>query len=213
MFKVSSETKEFFNLNKKKIKNLYFVFCIISSFWFFIILLYISSGNFGLLFSLLLSLIGLIFSYILLPILFFSEYFFSFWKERKNTELIISQVPFDKLDTIGFQKRKVLKSTKEIKKFILTAEKDGFTLMFYPKSRNIAVFEIFCYMDKYPKWGEVLEFRSKGFRLDYGSILKEINIKKEKLSIQQLDSILREMIMLIKIKHYTPLSINEEGEY
>jgi hypothetical protein len=213
MFNISSETKEFYELNRKKIKNLYIQSCIIGlilgAFFFFVIWI----QNIAIIFKIFYSFFILLFIFVLFPILVILEFFSAFWKEQKNFKYIETKLPTDMLKKLGFNKRIIIKNQKDFKKYVLTSEIDNYTLLSYPNNKHIIIFEIICNMKEYPTWAKISEFKSKGYNLDNYSISTGINIKHEIKSVQQIESAIREMIILLKMNNYTPLRINEDGEY
>ena len=213
MFKISDEIKEFYNLNKRVLNTKFILYCFVCLIFYLFFCLYLISNNSHLLIIILLSVLGLFLLFVFSLGIIFLDHIYKFWIESKNMRSITSTFPLNKLSSIGFEKRILIKDKLNIKKYVLCADKQGFVVVVYPKNRNVLIFKFLVYMDKFPERDVFLEFKSWGFILENHSISKEINLKSEILSLEKFESIFKEIIFIIEIYKFKPVEINLNGEY
>lgn len=199
---------EFYLLNKKALHSFLFLTFFLL-FLCLLIMLYFMFINFqsnGIILTLLVStLIILIFG-----VIFFENYYI--WSKRKKLLNDLTSIyPFSELHKIGFNNDiniydsgiKYLGKTKLI---------NDIQIVFYVFQSSVCVFEIPCDSGDF-SWEKFLELKAQNFILTSNCLKREINYKKETKSIQEIESMLNEMILLVKKNNFPLLLIDKNGNY
>ena len=214
MYYKQQKMKVFYELNKKKVLSTYYLLFGLLTL-IFITLIIVEYVNYENLISLKwFTIITLL--VIVLPIIFIGEHFYIWYRKNKDKNNLILIRPYNELNKLGFENETILKNLKGYKYYIQYASINGIQVLFDVNKPYVAEFIILCDTRKLNTrqfLEKNSELKKEKFVLDLGSLKREINHKKEKVSSQEITEILNEMTTTVKINNFPLLNITEDGEY
>ena len=206
--------KVFYELNKKKVLSTYYLLFGLLTLIFIASTIY-EYVNYENLISLKWFMI-ITLLVIVLPIIFIGEHFYFWYRKNNDKNNLMLVRPYNELNKLGFENETILKNLRGYKYNIQYTSINGIQVLFDVNKPYVAEFKILCDFRKL-NTREFLEknseLKKEKFILDLGSLKREINHKKEKVSIQEISEILNEMTTIVKINNFTLLNITEDGEY
>ena len=148
------------------------------------------------------------------PLLIIGVWSYDWDRKRRYLKRILNQHPFSEIDKIGFCKKTLITNHNSLKDYVRFAEIDGIQILLNVdiKNANIAEFTTYCntfnltnqqFSQKFE------ELKHKNIELGFYSLTKKINIRKEKLSIQNLQVALSNLSTIVKINNFEPILIED----
>ena len=159
----------------------------------------------------------LILTIFILPIFVLSVWIYNWIRKRKYINRILKQKPYSELEKIGFNRKTLIKNHNSLKDYVLYGEINGIQILMNVdvNKSNVAEFTTYCNTFNINSNQFSLKFnelKHRNIELGFYSLTKKINTKKEKISIQNLETILNELTDIVKVNNFNPIQITEWKE-
>ena len=156
----------------------------------------------------------LILTILILPIFVLSVWTYDWNRKRKYINQIVKQNPYSELEKIGFNKKALIQNHNSLKDYVPFGEINGIQIILNVDIQKSKVVEFTTYCNTFNlnnrQFSEKFnELKHKNIELNFYSLTMKIDTKREKISIQNLEMMLRELTHIVKINKFEPILITE----
>ena len=130
------------------------------------------------------------------------------YQNRTYIKKICSNKPYSELSTIGFNQKMVFVTTNSgLKDNVLFCVKEGIPILFTVNNKKPKVVELLIYCDISKLNGRQYilkseELAARNIDLNFASIVKRIDTKKEKVTLQTIEMMLNELVHIVKMNKF-----------
>ncbi len=154
----------------------------------------------------------LILTIIVLPFFVLSVWTYDWNRKRKYINRIVKQNPYSELEKIGFNKKTIIKNHNSLKDYVPIGEINGIQIILNVDIRKPNVVEFITYCNTFnlnsKQFSEKFkELKHKNIELGFYSLTKKVDLKREKISIQNLEMMLSELTHIVKMNKFEPIMI------